>query len=723
MKEETPHLNDRQAEAVAHIHGPALVLAGAGSGKTRVITTRAVRLIESGVAPWAVFCVTFTNKAAAEMRRRIGATLGLDPKDLWISTFHSACLRILKSEYKTLGFPSMPVVFDAADQKSLVRTIVKQKGMTDADLPHRRVLSLISRFKSDMKGPQEMAADAHLRDGKVIAEVFHDYQSSLKENNALDFDDILLEVIRLFNNHKTVLESYRRKFEFVMVDEFQDTNKVQYSLLKLLAGSHHNIFVVGDDDQSIYRWRGANIKNILGFDKDFPDCKTYKLEENYRSTANILGAAGSVVKAVGGRKEKTLWTKKESGEPVTVRVADDERKEAEFVAREIAGKVDAGEAAWSDFAIFYRTNAQSRVIEECFNLKSIPHRIYGGLKFYARKEVKDVTAYLRLAINDRDDLSFLRAIAAPPRGIGSVSVGKLRDFAAKNSLSLLNASAREPDTVPAAVAGKLKQFHDLIQEIRQAVAVRPAGDVVMLAVEKSGYLHALLSKKTALDNSRAENLQELASAPYKNEPLTEFLERTALVADADDVDESADNVSLMTLHVSKGLEFPVVFMVGMEENLFPHANSMGSVEEIDEERRLCYVGMTRARRKLFMTCAARRRFLGSLSFNNPSIFLNDLPEEIVEVIKPGAGMIMPGYEPKRMYIDEADETADGHAAPKRRSGSAGGFHVGMVVKHPRFGSGVIRKREGDGDDMNLTVKFNKAGVKKLKQKFARLTLA
>jgi DNA helicase-2/ATP-dependent DNA helicase PcrA len=452
------------------------------------------------------------------------------------------------------------------------------------------------------------------------------------------------------------------------------------------------------------------VKNILDFDKDFPDCKTYKLEENYRSTGNILSAAGAVVKAVSGRKEKTLWTKKEPGDLVTVRVADDEWKEAEFVAREITKRIDAGDAAWSDFAIFYRTNAQSRVIEECLNMRSIPHRIYGGLKFYARKEVKDIMAYLRLAINERDEIGFLRAIASPPRGIGSVSIAKLRDFAANNGLSLLNASAKEPETLPATAKGKLKQFHSLIGEIREAIATRPAGEVIMLAVEKSGYLQALLKKKTAQDNSRAENLQELVSAPYKNETLTEFLERTALVADADNVDESADSVSLMTLHVSKGLEFPVVFLVGMEENLFPHANSMGSVEEIDEERRLCYVGMTRAMRKLFMTCAAKRRFLGSLSFNNPSIFLSDLPEETVEVIKPGAGVLMPAYEPADINFDEADETADG-------------FNVGMVVKHPHFGPGVIRKREGDGDDMNLTVKFKKVGVKKLKQKFARLTLA
>ena len=703
-------LNDRQREAVEHVRGPALVLAGAGSGKTRVITTRAVSLIESGVPPWSIFCVTFTNKAAGEMRHRIGQTLGLDPRELWISTFHAACLRILKSEYKTLGFPSMPVVFDAADQKSLVKSIVKGKGMTDADLPFRRVLSLISKFKSDMKGPQEMAAETHLRDGKVIAAVFHDYQSGLKENNALDFDDILLEVIRLFKNHKTTLEGYRRKFEFVMVDEFQDTNKVQYRILKYLAGSHHNIFVVGDDDQSIYRWRGANVKNLLHFDKDFPDCKIYKLEENYRSTGNILSAAGGVVKAVGGRKEKTLWTKKEPGDLVTVRVADDEWKEADFVAREIIKKIDAGEATWSDFAIFYRTNAQSRVIEECFNMRSIPHRIYGGLKFYARKEVKDIMAYLRLAINEREEIAFLRAVASPPRGVGSVSIAKLRDFAAKNSLSLLNACAKEPETLPATAKGRLKQFHDLIVEIKQAIATLPANEVITMAVEKSGYLKALLNKKTAQDNSRVENLQELASAPYKHESLAEFLERTALVADADGVDESSDVVSLMTLHVSKGLEFPVVFMVGMEENLFPHANSMESVEEIDEERRLCYVGMTRAMRKLFMTCAAKRRFLGNLSFNNPSIFLSDLPEETVEVIKPEAGTIAPAYRAMDNDFDEADETADG-------------FNVGMVVKHPHFGPGVIRKREGDGDDMNLTVKFKTVGVKKLKQKFARLTLA
>ena len=710
MREAAPTLNEKQNEAASHVRGPALVLAGAGSGKTRVITTRMVRLIESGVSPSSIFCVTFTNKAAMEMRRRIGATLGIDVRDLWISTFHSACLRILKSGYSHLGFSSMPVVFDAADQKSVVKAIVKEMGMTDAELPHRRAISLISRFKSDLKGPEEMAADHTVRDGKVIAEVYHKYQARLRENNAFDFDDLLVETIRLFETNNGQIENYRRRFEFVMVDEFQDTNKVQYRILKLLCASHRNLFVVGDDDQSIYRWRGANVANILEFDKDFSGCKVYKLEENYRSTGNILKAASSVVKGVSGRKEKTLWTKKESGDRVTVHQAGSEWDEANYLADEIRKKVDRGEASWGGFAVFYRTNAQSRVLEECFNLKSVPHRIYGGLKFYARKEIKDIMAYLRLAINGMDDVGFLRAVAAPPRGVGGVSLGKLRDFARVNSLSLLAASAKEAGSIPSAARRNLKKFYDLIDEIKEAVATGSAGDAIMLTVEKSGYLQALLAKKTAQDNSRAENLQELASAPYKNESLPDFMERTALVSDADEVDETAEAVSMMTLHVSKGLEFPTVFMVGMEENLFPHINSMQSVDEMDEERRLCYVGMTRARQKLVMTCAARRRFLGSVSFNSPSLFLDDIPPDCVEIEKPTPVAAGQGYRHERAELPVFDEAAEG-------------FHVGTVVKHPQFGTGVVRKRDGIGDEMNLTVKFKKAGVKKLKQKYAKLTVA
>ena len=622
-------LNERQREAVEHVFGPALVLAGAGSGKTRVITARAARLVEMGASPWSILCVTFTNKAAHEMKERIASLLGIDVSRMWISTFHATCLRILKTEWPKLGYAAMPVVFDASDQKSLVKAILKEKGIDDSELPHRKVMGLISKYKNDLKGPEHMASDGTQRAGKVVAEIFFQYQERLKENNAVDFDDLMVQVIRLFETRPEVLETYRGYFQFIMVDEFQDTNLVQYRLIYLLGSGHNNIFVVGDDDQSIYRWRGARVGNITDFEKSFKNCKVILLEENYRSTGNILKAAHGVVAAIEGRKEKTLWTKAPPGEPVTMTTTADELDEADFVAREIKKSVEEGRRRYGDVAVFYRTNAQSRVIEEAFNQKGIPYRVYGGLKFYDRKEVKDLMAWLRLAMNGTDEISFQRAIAFPPRGVGTTSIQKLKDFARSQNVSPLAACSMD-NGVSTAAKKRLAEFGKLIGEIKDAAGGMTASALIKFTLEKSGYIEALHEKKTAQDDGRAENLQELANAPYANEPITEFLERTALQAEADLVDEKSDAVCIMTLHVSKGLEFPVVFMAGLEDGLLPHANSLKDDDQMDEERRLCYVGMTRAMRKLYITHAMSRRTFGKRDISKPSVFLRDIPEDVVE---------------------------------------------------------------------------------------------
>ncbi len=702
-------LNEKQAEAVAHKDGPALVLAGAGSGKTRVITSRAVKLISDGAAPWSIFCVTFTNKAAQEMQQRIAVALGIDVKDLWISTFHSACLRILKKDYPKAGFPTMPVVFDAVDQKSLIKTIIKEMGYTDAQVPHRKALSLISRFKNDMKTPQDMAANGKMRDAKTMAEIFHQYQTRLMENNAVDFDDLLLKVIRLLEHRSDVRDRYREQFKYVMVDEFQDTNIAQYRLIKLIGGAHKNIFVVGDDDQSIYRWRGAKVGNILGFEKDFPDCKVIKLEENYRSDGNILKAAGAVVKNVYGRKEKTLWTRKEGGEDITLYVASNEQEEADFMADTIRKEANSGGRKYGDYAVFYRTNAQSRVIEERFNLVGIPYRIYGGLKFYARKEVKDIMAYFKLAVNSSDEIGFQRAVSNPPRGIGMTTIKKLVAYSRNKGVPILDACADPENGIAKATQKKLIGFHAMITEIKKLSPEVAAAALIERTLEDSGTVSHLLSKSTALDNARVENLRELADAPYSGELIEEFMDRTSLASEADNVEETPESVSLMTLHVSKGLEFPVVFMTGMEEELFPHINSMETVEELDEERRLCYVGMTRAMRKLYMTRAVRRRLFGMTNVNQPSNFLHDIPKEIVET---KVGRYVASHAGEHLTHDEMPEI------PEEAFGQTE-FSVGRAVRHPTYGRGIIKKCEGTGDTMKVTVLFRDAGTKKILRKFLK----
>jgi len=704
-------LNDKQAEAVAHDDGPALILSGAGSGKTRVITSRAVRLISAGVAPSAIFCVTFTNKAAGEMRDRIATTLDIDTSALWITTFHSASLKILKAEYKHLGFPSMPVVFDATDQKSLVKKIIKDMGFTDAELPHKKALSIISRYKNDMKGPEHLASEAQYDDMRSYAEVFFKYEEALRNNNAVDFDDLLLYVIKLFKAKPEVLQKYQECFSYIMVDEFQDTNTVQYKIVKLLSAKTRNIFVVGDDDQSIYRWRGAKIGNILGFENDFPNCKVIKLEENYRSTKNILKGANEVVRNVAGRKEKELWTKQESGEKITIYKAITETDEVAFITDEIAKGVSEQKFSYGDYAVFYRTNAQSRIIEEGLNSRQIPYRIYGGLKFYGRKEIKDALAYFRLAVNPQEEVSFLRAISSPPKGIGPKTIDKIRTFANENKISIIEACG-DKSPVSGQAGVKLKIFYDLIKEIEKKTQTEPASVLIEFMLEESGLVNFFLEKRTQQDNSRVENLKELASAPYKNERLADYLDRVALQSQGDLVEEDGGAVSLMTIHISKGLEFPIVFMAGMEDNLFPHFNSMDNIEELDEERRLCYVGMTRAKKKLYMTHAVRRMIYGDVSNNDKSHFLDDIPPDIVENKKfKGVPIMANRYESYK---------SASYNQPIPDTKATQGFAVGKQVTHRIFGKGIIKKCEGSGEDKKLTILFAHAGAKKLSSKFVEL---
>ncbi|MDH5542553.1 MAG: UvrD-helicase domain-containing protein [Nitrospinota bacterium] len=706
-------LNERQQEAVEHGEGPALIIAGAGSGKTRVITARVVRLITSGVAPWSILCVTFTNKAAKEMRDRISGMLGINTAGLWISTFHASCLRIIKEDFRHLGYSAMPAVFDASDQKSLVKSIIKGMGKTDAELPASRVLSMISRFKNEMKGPDQMAEELLGPDSLSIAEAYRQYSNELKRNNAVDFDDLLWHVIKLFQSQPEVLAKYRALFQYIMVDEFQDTNLVQYKIIKLLGGEHRNVFVVGDDDQSIYRWRGARIGNLLGFEKDFPGCIVVKLEENYRSSGNILKAGGELVKGIEGRKEKSLFTSKDKGEKIALYSASSEVDEANYIAGEIAGMVRRGEAVYGDFAVFYRTNAQSRVIEECFSRQYVPYRIYGGQKFYNRKEIKDILAYFRVAVNEMEEVSFLRAVAMPTRGIGPATLEKLKSYANEKGIPLTAASTAPDNGISGAAKTKLADFGALILEIRKRAASDPAADVIEMALDRSGIITALLAKRTAQDNARVENLKELAGAPHKEETLVDFLERISLLAEADNVEESADYTSLMTLHVSKGLEFPYVFIAGMEENLLPHFNSTESMEELDEERRLCYVGITRAMKKLYLTHATVRRIYGQLSTNRPSPFLDDIPADIIDSQVAAYTTSIPIREkPARGYSSASSE-------PSYVNVTDNIFGVGKQVVHNIFGKGIVKKCEGAGDEMKLTIIFREAGVKKLKSRFVK----
>ncbi|HHX74086.1 MAG TPA: UvrD-helicase domain-containing protein, partial [Firmicutes bacterium] len=640
MTSYSEHLNEMQRQAVECVEGPLLILAGAGSGKTRAITYRIAYIIEKGLAkPWEILALTFTNKAAEEMRNRVSALVGAVP-GMWVSTFHAAAVRILRENAPLLGLTKGFVIYDDTDQLTLIKNIMKDLLIDDARFKPRGLLSVISRAKNDLVDEHrytEAAADFYTN---TVARVYREYQERLRRQNALDFDDLLLYVVKLFRGHDDVLLRYQEKFKYILIDEYQDTNRVQYEMVLLLAGRHRNICVVGDDDQSIYQFRGADIRNILDFERDWPEAKVVKLEENYRSTGNILAAANHVVKNNTGRKEKTLWTSKPAGDPVVVFAAEDEQHEGRFIAGEIRRLADK----YRQFAVLYRTNAQSRALEDAMLRENIAYQIVGGLRFWERKEVKDIIAYLRVLDNPSDEISLLRIINVPRRGIGATTVERLRALAVRSNTTIAHVLPRaEKAGLGAAPLKKVREFAGLLANLRTMVSYLAVDELVEQVLVHTGYLDGLRAEGTEEARGREENLWELLTVAREflqqseDKTLTAFLTQLALLTDLDTLNEAeGPSVLLMTLHAAKGLEFPVVFLAGMEEGLFPHERSFDTADGIEEERRLCYVGITRAQELLYLTYAKHRTIFGLSQYGLPSRFLKELPADTLTGTAPTA---------------------------------------------------------------------------------------
>ncbi|MCX5734777.1 MAG: DNA helicase PcrA [candidate division NC10 bacterium] len=741
-------LNPPQQEAVQHTDGPLLILAGAGSGKTRVITRRIAYLIaRRGVQPWNILAVTFTNKAASEMRKRVEQLLGARGLNVALGTFHSTCVRILRKWHVELGFRSSFVIYDDADQLGVIRDCLKALNLSEKALSPRSVLARISRAKNEMLTPGEYAATAADFTEERTAKIYSMYQERLRASHAVDFDDLLMLTVLLFRDHPHILEHYEHLWRYVLVDEYQDTNQAQYQIVNFLSRRHGNLCVVGDDDQSIYRWRGADLNNILDFERDHPGCRVIKLEQNYRSTQNILDAAGGVVANNAGRKGKTLWTENPAGEAIVVYQAGDEQVEAGFIVERIRELAAEQGHSLDDFAVFYRTNAQSRVLEDALRRAVTPYVIVGGLRFYERKEVKDLLAYLRLVANPDDAQSFKRSVDVPARGIGAASVEKLEGLAQSERVSIWEACTR---IAPRKILGPkilkaLGGLVALIDKTRAKLDVLALPELIMELLEATGYLADLKSEGTIEAESRMENLQELVSAAREfmdqseDRSLQAFLDSVALIADIDTLAEGKGTVTLMTLHSAKGLEFPVVFMTGMEEGVFPHTRSLSEDAELEEERRLCYVGMTRAEQRLFLTSAMSRRLYNSDSYNLPSRFLDELPEGLVERWNGSGKSREPraesygwgSREPRAASHDGGSRSRE----PRAERREAGGLHyeaeesfvdhlqVGMRVRHSEWGIGTIRERIGEGEDLKVVVTFAGVGRKKLAASFARLDRA
>jgi len=720
-------LNPMQQQAVRHGSGPLLLLAGAGSGKTRALTHRIAWLVrEQGVRPWNILAVTFTNKAAGEMKERLEELLGSD-EGVWVSTFHAGCVRILRQEIEALGFNRHFTIYDDQDQERLLKNLLKEAGIEEKTLKPRALAAAIDRAKNQAIRPDDYPTDDYA--SEQIARLYALYQERLQQANALDFGDLLLMTVKLFEGHPEVLGKYQRRFEHILVDEFQDTNQVQYKLIHMLAGGHGNLCVVGDDDQSIYRWRGAEIGNILNFERDYPGCTTIRLEQNYRSTSTILDAAGAVVARNLGRKEKSLWTDNPAGERLTLETLPDDRDEAAFVASEI-GKLKRKGHRLRDIAVFYRTNAQSRGLEEALRNERIPYAMFGGLKFYMRMEVKDILAYLRLLANPADSVSARRIINVPARGIGAVTVAKIAEYEG-DAGGFLPACrlALEQGTLKGAAAGKVAAFVELIDAFRKRVEDTPYPQLTADLIEETDYGPQLRQERTEEARSRIENLEQLLAGMeehYGREgTLDDYLEQVALITDVDSYDPSLDRVSLMTLHAAKGLEFPVVFMVGMEEGLFPHSRTASADEDVEEERRLCYVGMTRAMEKLYLTHARRRRIYGDYQFNPPSCFLKEIPPEFLDQAK-AVGLKRPASHNLASLFDQPEATlAQEEAGPDEDDlrmvpDAENGLQIGMQVRHVKFGVGTVRRVEGQGENQKVIVYFHRFGPKKLLVKFAGL---
>lgn len=719
-------LNDRQKEAVKLTEGPVLIMAGAGSGKTRVLTHRIAYLMaEKQVAPWNILAITFTNKAAREMKERIEALLGPGAEDIWIATFHSMCVRILRRDIDRIGINRNFSILDTSDQLSVIKSILKERNLDPKKYDPRAILGSISSAKNELITPEEYAKTAGGAWEQIVSDVYTDYQKKLLKNQALDFDDLIMSTIQLFRRVPEVLEYYQRKFQYIHVDEYQDTNRAQYMLVKMLAARFQNLCVVGDSDQSIYRWRGADIANILSFEKDYPSANVILLEQNYRSTKRILKAANEVIQNNINRKPKNLWTENPEGQKITYYRADSEHGEAQFVAGKIQELVQSGKRKYSDIAILYRTNAQSRVMEEVLLKSNIEYNIVGGIKFYDRKEIKDILAYLRVVANPDDDISLERIINVPKRGVGATSVSRIQEYAAEHGLSLFQAIEEiEQIGLGARVVNALVSFRDMIRNFNAMQDYLSVTELVEELLDKSGYREMLKAEKTLEAQSRLENIDEFLSVTQSFERQSEdksliaFLTDLALIADIDQLDQeeetTKDAVVLMTLHSAKGLEFPVVFLIGMEEGVFPHSRSLMDEAEMEEERRLAYVGITRAEEELYLTNAEMRTLFGRTNMNPESRFIEEIPDELIENI----------HSERKNTIPFTRRTTPSFRASSKpiltkTGGDSVDWAVGDKAEHKKWGIGTVVSVKGSGEDKELDIAFpSPVGIKRLLAKFA-----
>ncbi|MGP7819433.1 DNA helicase PcrA [Niallia sp. 01092] len=729
-------LNPEQEAAVKSTDGPLLIMAGAGSGKTRVLTQRiAYLMVEKGINPYNILAITFTNKAAKEMRQRIATVLGGASEDIWISTFHSMCVRILRKDIDRIGYNRNFTILDTTDQQSVVKGILKDRNIDPKKNDPRAILASISSAKNELVTPEEFAKTAGDYFSQIVSDVYTEYQKRLRKNQALDFDDLIMQTIHLFQRVPEVLEYYQRKFQYIHVDEYQDTNKSQYFLVKQLASRFRNLCVVGDSDQSIYRWRGADITNILSFEKDYPNAKVVMLEQNYRSTKTILQAANKVIENNAGRKEKNLWTENEQGNKIYYYRADSEQGEAQFVIGKIQEVRRETSLNLSDIAILYRTNAQSRVMEEMLLKSNIEYSIVGGIKFYDRKEIKDTLAYLRLIANPDDDISLQRVINVPKRGIGSTSIDKIANFAAMHDMSMYQAlDAVELIGLSPKITKAATEFRNLIRNYSDMQEYLSVTELVEEVIEKSGYIEMLKAEKSIEAQSRLENIEEFMSVTKNFEDsnddksLIAFLTDLALVADIDKLDEDgnqADSVVLMTLHSAKGLEFPVVFLIGMEEGVFPHSRSLVEEVEMEEERRLAYVGITRAEKHLYLTNAQMRTLFGRTNMNPPSRFIKEIPEELLDGLMPQRRnsaqstsnlFSRPAQQGVRKAVIRPAATTTG--------GEGINWSVGDKAAHGKWGVGTVVSVKGEGDSKELDIAFpSPVGIKRLLAKFAPIQKA
>ncbi len=734
-------LNPQQREAVEYTEGPLLILAGAGSGKTKVLTNRIAYLIEEkGVKPWNIMAITFTNKAAAEMRERVMNAVSFGGESIWVSTFHSSCVRILRRYIDRIGYENNFTIYDTDDSKSVMKEIIKSMNLDTKMFKERAVLSAISSAKNSMISPEDYTAEnGEDRYSTVVAKLYTAYQKRLAKNNALDFDDLLMKTVELFEACPEVLLAYQEQLKYLMVDEYQDTNTVQFRFISLLAERYRNLCVVGDDDQSIYRFRGADIKNILSFEKVFPDTKVIRLEQNYRSTQNILNAANEVIRNNKQRKEKSLWTENEAGKLPRFRQFMTAFEEAEFVAGEIRKRVAAGENRYQDFAILYRTNAQSRLFEEKFMFANIPYRLVGGINFYARKEIKDLLCYLKTIDNARDDLAVRRVINVPKRGIGATSINKAADYAMANGLSFYDALASEGiGNVLGRSKSKVDGFVSLIERLRSQVDFLSVRELLEKVIEETAYVKELEIENTDEAKARIENINELITKAQlyddsaQEGSLSAFLEEVALVADIDSLDSSDDKVLLMTLHSAKGLEFPIVYMTGMEDGIFPGFMSITSDDpmSIEEERRLCYVGITRAKKELIMTGAKQRMVRGETQYSRISRFIGEIPKDMLDMDRrvtekkteqtsSGAWDKKPHTSMRDSYRSQRSQLFQPNQFKVVKADKLE-YGVGDQVKHVKFGVGTVKNIVEGGKDYEVTVDFEKFGIKKMFAAFAKL---